>query len=723
VKEAKTLLIFAGLALVLASTNIAVSEPFDSSIISKWHFDEAGGAIAYDDMGNHNGIISGATWSEGISGSALNFDGRDDYLEISDISSQYNTFSLSLWVNFTQVNKEQPFISRQNGIGIGRTILGLRNCGGISSYLGKKTIKTYFRPEEGLWHHYVLTYDNGTLKIYIDGVLKITKSVFEEGATGSFIFGSDKVFRKFFKGILDEVTLYNKALSSEEVLSLYEELKTSDVNNGVWHFEEGEGLVSYDSLSSLEANLNGAYWETEGVAGGALDFDGIDDSAQISGLTITDDTFSVAFWASFDDVLKKQVLISRKDGSGRGQGRNILVLRKNGGIGSYLGKKVIKTYFKPGIDEWHHYAVTYDQGMVRIYIDGALIKREEVKEELATGAFVLGADKRLRRFFDGKLDELVIANKVLIPEEISNLYEGLWASLNIEPVEKIVDFDGDGVSDILWRNIDSGAVYLWLKGANLEDESLVTSAFNQDVRSISDLNGDGKDDIILKDIGTDDISIWLMDGINVLDHGSVDDLIAYGYTLEQSKIDNFAWNKEYTVLLKDEQDYIIRPWIEAGKMPVIPLTLAAPGADYMMISEDSSFTGQDWIDFQPEVDFTLSSGDGEKVIYSKFKDSSGKEIAGIPETLLVDMVSPLVNITNPAEGAMVKKRKYALTVEGTVSESCIKVFVNGKEADLDNETNTFSLSLILAKGSNTIQATAIDLNGNFGESEISIEVK
>ena len=56
----------------------------DEGLVAEWHFDEGAGSVLADSSGNGNdGAIYGATWTEGVSGSALSFDGNGDYVEIT----------------------------------------------------------------------------------------------------------------------------------------------------------------------------------------------------------------------------------------------------------------------------------------------------------------------------------------------------------------------------------------------------------------------------------------------------------------------------------------------------------------------------------------------------------------------------------------------------------------------------------------------------------------
>lgn len=80
----------------------AAEKLFTTGISGMWHFDEGSGSIAHDSSGNgNNGTIYDATWTSGISGSALSFDGIDDYVEIPDSDSLDITGAITVeaWMN------------------------------------------------------------------------------------------------------------------------------------------------------------------------------------------------------------------------------------------------------------------------------------------------------------------------------------------------------------------------------------------------------------------------------------------------------------------------------------------------------------------------------------------------------------------------------------------------------------------------------------------------
>ena len=200
----------------------AIVKVMDGYLIGLWHLDEGVGEIAYDSSGNdYDGEIIDAIWSsDGKYNNALRFQPSDSRIEIYEISNSFDSFTYSIWSNFYNLNNKQPLISRKDGAGIGRNIILLED-GTIKSNIGGELIDTGFSPSIYEWHNYVLTYNEDTLKIYVDGNLKKTVEAVEEDATGTIVIGSDKNNYYFIDGLIDEIGFWRRSLSIYEIQNLY----------------------------------------------------------------------------------------------------------------------------------------------------------------------------------------------------------------------------------------------------------------------------------------------------------------------------------------------------------------------------------------------------------------------------------------------------------------------------------------------------------------------
>jgi hypothetical protein len=200
-------------------------------VVGYWSFDEGTGSVANDMAGNNHGTITGAQWTSGKVGGALDFDGSDDYVQVSDDASLdfSDEFTLSAWVRPGVVDVHGRVIYRYEG---------------ESAYF-----LTLVPTAEGRWAFYVLVggvsvnvqSDNapavnewslitatrsvtGELKLYVNGVLQsdIKTHAGAIAPNADLFIGVDYVLNNEFTGDIDEVQIYDRALSGAEVLSLYQ---------------------------------------------------------------------------------------------------------------------------------------------------------------------------------------------------------------------------------------------------------------------------------------------------------------------------------------------------------------------------------------------------------------------------------------------------------------------------------------------------------------------
>ncbi len=202
---------------------IYVPLSIDDSLTGHWSFDEQDGDTVNDatPYGNHGQIIGATRIADGISGGALEFDG-DDIVNLGishfDIDSS-NEFSISLWFKF-----DDSFVGHL--IRRGPYVYPYRiysNAGRISTTV--RTSRTNYMssnmfPESETWYHCVLTYGGGQRVLYVNG--QIDNSSPLEG-TLNFFSNYDTNLGEGYTGIIDEVKIYNKALSAEEVEAIYQQ--------------------------------------------------------------------------------------------------------------------------------------------------------------------------------------------------------------------------------------------------------------------------------------------------------------------------------------------------------------------------------------------------------------------------------------------------------------------------------------------------------------------
>ncbi len=222
-----------------------ITEPGTSNLISHWKLDETGGTVAYDSAGTHNGTVTDALWENGILDNGTGLDGDEDYINFGDIDELEfgdSNFSISAWFykkgthnwNESEVgcgmiaskynwddNSRQWFL-RQNS---NDTILFYTNPTGYQN--NNESLNSTYGVCNDQWVH-VVAVRNGPIKsLYINSVFDVN------GATAGVVTGKianvhigciqDPSHRyQFFNGIIDDVRIYDKALSADDINEIFE---------------------------------------------------------------------------------------------------------------------------------------------------------------------------------------------------------------------------------------------------------------------------------------------------------------------------------------------------------------------------------------------------------------------------------------------------------------------------------------------------------------------
>jgi hypothetical protein len=246
------------LVITLLITNVLtifgmgnVSADCPDGMIAYWKFDEGSGIVAYDSFdGNDGTIYGGAAYVNGISGKALEFDGSEDYISMGDVLDNVfigtaAVFTVSSWIKPDSVTDYQRIVSkyedtgsvccgehnRQWFISLHNQQLFLRAYenldlpGNIVEYRTNDNVVSV-----GNWYYVVFIFDigNDIFKIYVNGVEKAgsfpSQSTIIDIADGSApleIGAACTGKGHLFNGLIDEVAIYNRALSADEISSHY----------------------------------------------------------------------------------------------------------------------------------------------------------------------------------------------------------------------------------------------------------------------------------------------------------------------------------------------------------------------------------------------------------------------------------------------------------------------------------------------------------------------
>ena len=190
-------------------------------MISHWTFDEGSGTTVLDVSGNSNdAVVNGAQWVAELTGSALLFDGIDDFVGTGvSLLNELDAFTLSGWFAPSVGGSVEGFFGENDLIEFGfyqSTTLGLyTDAGGNLDFLWSYPLDE--------WHHVAVTGDANGVRLHIDGVQVV--EVLSPAASGygstdfPFNIGGGGIWDasgNAFAGRIDEVAVYGRALGASE---------------------------------------------------------------------------------------------------------------------------------------------------------------------------------------------------------------------------------------------------------------------------------------------------------------------------------------------------------------------------------------------------------------------------------------------------------------------------------------------------------------------------
>jgi hypothetical protein len=219
-------LIFLSLALALVPAGKARAFNInDPDLIAYWSFNEGGGTVAAELSENsYDGTLRGGTsWTEGIYGSALHFNGNDAYVETGrSFLNGLDGFTLAGWVSASNIDVYSSLFGQNDLIEFG--FIGGAQVGTWLLGNNWQLVSADYTFDYPSWHHLALAGDATRIVIYIDG----QEAASDEGGLSSgssgftFKIGAG-VFNSTgdpFLGEIDDVWVFSRALTEEEIQSL-----------------------------------------------------------------------------------------------------------------------------------------------------------------------------------------------------------------------------------------------------------------------------------------------------------------------------------------------------------------------------------------------------------------------------------------------------------------------------------------------------------------------
>ena len=435
-----------GLGEVAADAMTPIQTP-QSNPVADYPFDENEGTTAHDASGNpnpHEGTLSGAgvKWAPGKYGTGLKFEGGEGCVTIRDATELQlgEEFTLESWVRPEGELAQAPAIFKESTEGSPSYDLGIgfNTPGKPEGQIGKagkshQDIAATASLEPDVWSHLALTYDGVKLRLYVNGTLATTKYVLAPifQGSGPLTIGCAKLTGSYFKGRIDEVRIYNRALDQGEVA----------IDGGVaiqtpaaapiaaYPFDENTGTVAHDSSGNLHEgtfSAEGVSW-APGKYGSALQFDGAKGCLSIpdSQALQLGEEFSLESWVRPEGGQGHYPAIYKESSEGFPSYSLGIGFNTAGKPEGQLGKQgkghqdlAATASLEPEV--WSHLALTYDGVKLRLYVNGELAATkyvEKPKPETA-GPLTIGCAALGAQHFKGRIDEVRIYNRALGEAEL-----------------------------------------------------------------------------------------------------------------------------------------------------------------------------------------------------------------------------------------------------------------------------------------------------------------
>jgi len=408
------------------------------NIVLYYSFQRTEGARVPDISGNRNhGTIRGASHTSDRRGEGyLSLDGKDDSVGIPGIHLESFTFSTLVMIQDESLDLkgrclflldgDKGYYTLQGGdSGALEFVSLIHGMGGELSDRGGW-------PGPGRWIPIAVTFDGSRIRLYRNG--KITGEGMARGddvAGIAHIGGTDRQVGRFWPGNLDEVALFNRALTPEEIdvlhritATLHQEPPRPDVVLHYSFHEDPGDLVLDLSGQNHHGRVFGARYEAGGRFGGALLFDGEDDFLRVPNVHLENFTFCAH--------VKTLLPPGKRNTNNRRlfllhDGPRYYALQGNsaGSIGmEFTGHRGVNEYdWQLEADRWTHIAITYERPRVKIFKNGRVTAEGSIDAEGVTGTLYLGGtDRHYGRFWHGWMDEVLLLNRALEEEEIEEIY-------------------------------------------------------------------------------------------------------------------------------------------------------------------------------------------------------------------------------------------------------------------------------------------------------------
>lgn len=484
-KNLRIALLFAcltGLISITAGAQTPVAAP--AGLVSSWSLD----GNTLDPRSRNNGTLVGdATFAAANVGQGLTLDGAGDYMTIGDPANlKFNgsDFTVEGWFRTTDLpnnggscGSRYPILTYAYGYNIEIDLNGHLSFYKYTTVGTSVGVVSSGVVPINQFNHFAAVHTPTEMRIYLNGALVGTQAVADAAV---FYNGPPRVGYNpcgidhyYFKGLIDELGIYNRALTLAEIQSInsagtagkFKPIPTTAPGTLVaWYGGDGNPCdLAGGAAASL---LNGAKYGV-GKVGQAFELDGVNDEIAIAdepSLNFGFGSYSFETWVNADAFGSFNAVAGKGGATGPTYG-GFNLMRSNGGqwraeLCSNASCVNALSDAAAATGQWTHLAFVVDRSLnqLRLYVDGQL--QSSVPSIFAVGTsdvpgtpLYIGQSWELGRNFDGRIDEPSVYRAALSTAEIQSIYNaGLAGKVKGSPV-----------------NAPSGLVGFWPGDANAND--------------------------------------------------------------------------------------------------------------------------------------------------------------------------------------------------------------------------------------------------------------
>jgi len=420
------------------AANFGKVQGFSANKIVEWKMDETSGTAVTDSSGNsNNGATSGEPLRvDGLVGKCLQFDGSNDYVFTNTASNlplgKTDSWSMNAFLYPTRDITGWSLVA---GFGeySGATLTGRYIYGGSStvSFHGR-----WMQSDESWdlnqWQMVTVTYDGKYIKAYKNADLLYFSN---PGSLGSEDLSKTKIYLAQqlwsdlrFRGKMDEFTIWDDALSQEEISVLADVLPKEPKKVLEWKFDEVTGTAVEDSTcSGSDGVISGTVARSPAVFYDGLEFDGSAGKASAGNAANlpanAGKKWSMSMYVYCDSVPSGPTVIAGfGNSSGTGQlDKRYLAVTADGKIGFWNGVSVTSIYTDFDIGKWQMITITYDGGVLTKIYKNAVLAGLSFGDYTDTTSEVNIGGEFLAETFEGIVDDFSIWDDELSLTEITQM--------------------------------------------------------------------------------------------------------------------------------------------------------------------------------------------------------------------------------------------------------------------------------------------------------------